>query len=442
MKYTIYISFFFIFQSILNINLNEERNKMLNALKEIFKDVANTFPIGKYSNYLKKPQTRAQTYVDFIDILNYDSIKQKYGFPDELMNQLKRMLYSSVYASEQINYIQRADLSYLERIFGVAKKLDEKVIFAILKTQTRSDLVIKYNIVRKRECTTVLFWKECEWVNEKVSRGFTESETNMINEGIKLHSEISMKNELNKLGSSYQTVLTQGSYLYSPSGYTVLSIIRNGEININGIQEKFVWHSGVTRSYRGFINNINNQINGEPHSLIITDNGNVVLNDKDGKKKWESNSGNRGNPPYYSFLSDEGIFFVLTEKGFPVWNSGGKFNDVDQIMIQDYKYYSKNGKFFAFLENNGSLYTSLEPYVFESYFSHIYDYSPKHKIKYPPFYVIKKKNTSIIQVIDSKNQVFYEAGPFYCGDCTLICSDRGYLDLIDSKGKIYWSSYS
>ena len=105
MKYTIYISFFFIFQSILNINLNEERNKMLDALKEILKDVSNTFPIGKYSNYLKKPQTRAQTYVDFIDIINYDSIKQKYGFPDELMNQLKRMLYSSVYASEQINLI-------------------------------------------------------------------------------------------------------------------------------------------------------------------------------------------------------------------------------------------------------------------------------------------------------------------------------------------------
>ena len=46
-----------------------------------------------------------------------------------------------------------------------------------------------------------------------------------------------MKNELNKVESTYQTVLTQGSFLFSQSGYTVLALNRYGRISIHGIEK-------------------------------------------------------------------------------------------------------------------------------------------------------------------------------------------------------------
>ena len=94
---------------------------MLATLREAFKNIPNIFPTAKYKNYLENPKTTSQTYVDFVKASNYDSIKQKYGFPEEIMKKLKSMLYSSAYGNEQINYIQRRDLAYLERVFGVEK---------------------------------------------------------------------------------------------------------------------------------------------------------------------------------------------------------------------------------------------------------------------------------------------------------------------------------
>ena len=292
---------------------------MLATLREAFKNTPNIFPTAKYKNYLENPKTTSQTYVDFVKASNYDSIKQKYAFPEEIMKQLKRMLYSSEYGNEKINYLQRLDLAYLERVFGVAKKSNDKVVFAVLKTQTRANLVSRYNIVRRKKCTNILFIESCKWVNDKVKRGFTESETNTINEGIILHSEVTMKNELNKVGSTYQTVLTQGSFLFSQSGYTVLALNRYGRISIHGLQKNFDWSSGYNYTYKEFGNK--DKTNDEPYTLIITDNGNMILNDKYGRKKWESNSAGKGKPPYYSNLKDDGVFYLYSENDIPVWHS-------------------------------------------------------------------------------------------------------------------------
>ena len=47
----------------------------------------------------------------------------------------------------------------------------------------------------------------------------------------------------------------------------------------------------------------------------------MILNDKYGRKKWESNSAGKGKPPYYSNLKDDGVFYLYSENDIPVWHS-------------------------------------------------------------------------------------------------------------------------
>ena len=141
-----------------------------------------------------------------------------------------------------------------------------------------------------------------------------------------------------------------------------------------------------------------------------------------------------------SHQTDDGIFILQTQKGFPVWNSENKFKDIDQLIIQDVKYVSKNGKYYVTVKNDGRIITNYNQNGLEGFLTEFYDYNSKIQNKYPPFYVIKRKSNSLIQVIDSKNQIFYEVGPFNCGDCILMCNDKGFLELIDSKGKVYWQN--
>ena len=159
MKHIIIFILILLFQNILNANVVEERNDMTKALKESMNNIPKQFPTFSYKDLLINPQTSSSIIFDFVDLSIYDKIQKKYQFPEEVMAKFKKVIYlNSGVTYENIDYKIPQNSAIIKRMFGLAKKVDNQVFFIIIKSETYSQLVPKYNTFKREKCTRFLFF--------------------------------------------------------------------------------------------------------------------------------------------------------------------------------------------------------------------------------------------------------------------------------------------
>ena len=141
MKLLYYVFFILIHLTLSNLtqNLIEEKGKMINALKSY--GGGKTIIFKNDEKYFKNPSTRAEFIFDVIKTSNFEEIKKKYQFQDEVMKKFK-----SIYYSNKIQGYEKWISFYgtLYRVFGLAKKYNDQVLFAVIKSTTSSSLIPKY----------------------------------------------------------------------------------------------------------------------------------------------------------------------------------------------------------------------------------------------------------------------------------------------------------
>ena len=239
MKHIIIFILILLFQNILNANVVEERNDMTKALKESMNNIPKQFPTFSYKDLLINPQTSSSIIFDFVDLSIYDKIQKKYQFPEEVMAKFKKVIYlKSGVTYENIDYKIPQNSAIIKRMFGLAKKVDNQVFFIIIKSETYSQLVQKYNTFKREKCTSILFFKSCKMVEEKRARGYTTSELDKINKGLTLHNDITMKNQFDKIGTS-QTMISEKNFIFSSEGKYGMFLRSDGIVGIYELKEKF-----------------------------------------------------------------------------------------------------------------------------------------------------------------------------------------------------------
>ncbi len=440
MKHLIIFILILLFQNTLNANVVEERNDMTKALKESMNNIPKEFPILSYKDLLINPQTSSSTIFDFVDLSIYDTIQKKYQFPEEVMAKFKKVIYlKSGVTYETIDYKIPQNSATINRMFGLAKKVDNQVFFIIIKSETYSQLVQKYNTFKREKCTSFLFFSSCKMVEEKRARGYTTSELDKINKGLILHNDITMKNEFDKIGTS-QTMISEKNIIFSSEGKYGMILRNDGIVGIYELKEKFI------RSTKKLVGQFGESkyTDYPPYTLKISNNGNIIISDRFEYNKWESKTGRGSAYLYYYYLTEDANFILLDKNNNHIFNSQDKFKDVSQLLIQDIKFYSRSGKYYAIMQSDGALCTyEVGKNGNDKLITELFPDKMITESSTPPYYFVKKKNGGNLQIVDSKMKIFFDSGSFkgYLSAYLKISERDGHLmleSIVPPDYRVFW----
>jgi hypothetical protein len=136
--------------------------------------------------------------------------------------------FKSIYYSNKIQGYEKIDISTssfygtLYKVFGLAKKYNDQVLFAVIKSTTSSSLIPKYQDYEVEYCNQILFIKSCKKGTAKRLRGNTKEELQIIIEGLTLHADMTIQKKLLSLENDCQIFISEFQTLHSLNGQRVL----------------------------------------------------------------------------------------------------------------------------------------------------------------------------------------------------------------------------
>ena len=427
-------------------NLIEEKGKMINALKSY--GGGKTIIFKNDEKYFKNPSTRAEFIFDVIKTSNFEEIKKKYQFQDEVMKKFKSIYYSNkIQGYEKIDISTSSFYGTLYKVFGLAKKYNDQVLFAVIKSTTSSSLIPKYQDYEVEYCNQILFIKSCKKGTAKRLRGNTKEELKIIIEGLTLHADMTIQKKLLSLGNDCQIFISDFQNLYSLNGQRVLSITPDGRVGVGQISS-YITYRGDNRKvmWRYFGNSLGKDfeyLNHQPFSLQVKDNGNLVIADKNNMITWSANTQNKGIGPFDLIVTGDGDLVLIDSKNKPLFSLRGRYNFTQFVLIEDYRLYSQNGNYFTVIQPNGELCV---------YKNNKNDGSVEKISGFRPEILVKKKSFGPYSVnIDLKGVLsiydyFLEQDIFKTplnekavSPFNLVVTNEGKLNLVDAKNTILWT---
>ena len=211
----------------------------------------------------------------------------------------------------------------------------------------------------------------------------------------------------------------------------------SGDIGIKKLRVNYEYNNGIEASYKGF-NYPTNRV--KPYSMKITERGNLMIIDGNGNKIWETNTEGKGIGPYSIFISEEGNFILVDSKNYPVWDRDNKFINYENVIFQDVKVLSNNGKFYAILRNDSSFiaYEDVKK-QYDLTYEQIFEREDSDDRGVPPYYAVV--HNGYFKVIDSRNDILYQSDYFgnYCKPGSIQISNEGSITVVDCNGKIVFN---
>ena len=132
------------------------------------------------------------------------------------MKKDKSIYYSNkIQGYEKINISTSSFYEALYKFFGLAKKYNDQVLFAVIKSTTSSSLIPKYQDYEVEYCNQILFIKSCKKGTAKRLRGNTKEELKIIIEGLTLHADMTIQKKLLSLENDCQIFISDFQKLYS-----------------------------------------------------------------------------------------------------------------------------------------------------------------------------------------------------------------------------------
>ena len=418
-------------------NLKEEKSKMLNLILSYVKDTPSSYP-NSYNKVINNPTSRTSLIFDSIQISNIESFMRTHNIPDSFISNLKTTFYSiKPQMYEKVDLREKYNVGYTKRLFGIIKKVNNNVIFALIKGDTSGKLYPKYTTIRVQKCKKVVFKKDCYYINEKKPKGYTVSELNDIEKALDVRFKITLKNNLKYLDINSQTIISSDVYLYSMSGKIGMHLHVSGRLELKKLRVNYEYNNGIETTYQA----LNYDTNGiKPYYMKITERGNLMIMDGNNNKKWESNTEGKGIGPYSIYISEEGNFVLVDSKNYPVWDKDNKFSNYENVIFQDVKVLSNNGKYFAILRNDSSFISYEE--VKNSYNlirDQIFEREDSDDRGVPPYYAVVQNG--YFKVIDSRNDILYQSSYFgnYCKPGSIQISNECKITVVDCNGKIVFN---
>ena len=334
-----------------SIKMKEEREKMIKVLKENLKKVPDEVP-DENLRFLRNPVSTAIIIVDYAPIGDLNIIKKKYNFPDEVLQAFRKVYkLKGVVGYSQIDEKIMKGNSMVYRFFGVGKRSDDKIIFTIVEDITRSELIPRYERVQREKCSKILFWEDCHTITEYIAKGYTTNDLDEIKKGLEIVSSIGIKKKIFGLKKEFVIVLTNNNEMYSLSGQKALRI-ENGLGIIFSVKDREIIKKGV-QAFTVF-GQISDPERG-PYSLVVKEDGNIIIVDYENGVVWESNTRDKGKAPYNTILTEDGIFILVDSKNKPIYDSQNRYKPFNYILVQEYRIYSENSNYYALIQLDGGV---------------------------------------------------------------------------------------
>ena len=168
------------------------------------------------------------------------------------MKKFKSIYYSNkIQGYEKINISTSSFYGTLYKVFGLAKKYNDQVLFAVIKSTTSSSLIPKYQDYEVEYCNEIFFIKS----KGKRLRGNTKEELKIIIEGLTLHADMIIQKKFLSLENDCQIFIYDFQKLYSLNGQRVLGITPDGKVGVGQISTYYTYRGDNRKvMWRNFLN--------------------------------------------------------------------------------------------------------------------------------------------------------------------------------------------
>ncbi len=179
----------------------QNKQEMFKLVRQHAKKYSQGFPKG-HNKLLRNMQGSTEFKMTQIPISQLNSLKSRYGLPQELVKQLSLIKYTqnSVYNDVHLHVMKGQ--SILDNIFGLAKReQNNELFFAYIRGNTNGEIIQQYTTVKVRHCKRRWFRKKCYYVDEKRPRGIDAKELDIIKRTLEakfysiLHESMNMDNK-------------------------------------------------------------------------------------------------------------------------------------------------------------------------------------------------------------------------------------------------------
>ena len=427
MKTTKLTLFFSLIILSLNQDYKTEQRIMLDKLKELVSSGPSTYNENQFKEYAMKPHSTTEIILDIISYANKHQIKNRYKFPNEVMDSLQAAFMSKEGSTyEKIDYKKpkySLGKAEYERIIGFAKKINDQVAFSIANSYTTAAMIQKKQPYKKKECWYTFLWvKKCEWKTEYKPRGYTAYELKQLETALDTHNQISIRQKLNTIKVNDEIVISDKKKLYY--GMIALGIKENGIIAIYETSSMY-GPGGKEMANFGFSGDVKNA----PYTFRVKSDGNVVVHDKNEKVIWETHTSGKGEPPFNIVLTRDYNVILLDKNYKPVWDRAYKFGTKHALIPDDYRILSSDKKYYvAFKKSDFGIFSSKDDSLVRSIW----------KVKgSAPFYAYLEKDGSFYIVDKEGNRGFkYENLRGGVAPFTFYIDNTGHFVIKDSKGKV------
>ena len=383
--------------------INTQENGLIEAIKTEAKNVAASYP-SNYESLIKNLQGATSMVTDSIKKTELDLLYSKYKLPSQVYDKIKGIAFSTSVAIKAFNVVVNSNSARVEEYIGAGYQQNGIVKFAYIKTIVYGSLVPKYDVVTYKKCKRIIF-KFCKKKKRNVQRGNTEYEINQIKQALRAKGYSNLNEKINSINSNTQMILTENQMIASLNGSKKAMLVpQTGQV--------FAGKSVFSPAYLAQVKNYGkllgvNRANQGPFNLQLKNNGNLVTTNKSGATTWTAYSGGKGTGPYRLSVTDDGELYLSDANWMPLYHSSGKYTYKNQFaLIQDYRYYSDNGKYYVQIQREGDIVLYEE-----------------------------KRGASNDKILWNTEEFDDFTGPF-----SLVIEDNGNLKTIDGSGKTVWQT--
>ena len=413
-------------------------NKIVAAIKEEAKKLSASYPQG-HEGVIRNIQGSASMVTDSVEVENLIVLQQKYQIPSDVYQRLQGIAYSSELIIQSFTVTIDRNNARMEQYIGAGYKEGDHINFAYIKTQVFGAIVPKFDTVYYRECKKILWvFKKCKTKSRQVQRGNNEQEISIMKGALKTYSYGILNTKIASVDSDIQLVLTEGEELYSIKKLKkALVVPQNGQIFVGGIGFSSSSLENV-QSY-GQLFGTSSSSNDGPFSLQLKNNGQLTLNRRDGSIVWTMHHGKKGKGPYKLVVTEDGHLYMSDAHWTPLFDTSKRFYKKQIVLLENYRYYSKNGQYYAQIQSDGEIVVYQEQ-VGNGNNKIIWNTEPQSNYQ-GPFSLVIEKNGNM-KIYDAGWNPIWETGKRskIPGPHKLRVTDEGVLQVINGRKGVVWSS--
>lgn len=419
-------------------NCASQENGLLKAIKEEVAKLSASYP-ENYLNTIKNIQGYATMVTDSVDLKDLKRLNIKYNMPEDVYKRIRSLTFIRSANVQTFNVIITKNNAKMEQYIGAGVKDKNIIKFAYFKIVSFGTIIPKYLKIRYQICKTYLFViKNCQMKTRMVQRGNSLEEINIMKTSLRAYAYNALNTKISSINNTTQLILTEGGEISSMSNSKKAIIIPStGQIFVGGkgFTGEILDHA---ENYGQLLGEKQNKEFG-PFNLQLSDNGTLSVISGKGDIVYYLSKEVKGLPPYRLSVTDDGYLYLSDTNWMPLMNSDKKLKNKEIILLQDYRFYSENGKYYVQIQRDGDIILYKEK-PGEKNDKIIWNTETLSKYQ-GPFSLVVEKNGNMA-IIDGKKESIWATGKTtkVPGPHKLHVSNNGVLQVLNGRKGVIWSS--